>query len=133
MRTRNRTWRPTVEILEGRYTPSASFDAPVALPHLSAGLDQVGIVGPTDRVSPVFALNFDSPSTDTLFALNDFGVNPGDDSSTARASMPWQPDTGVTWGITNGHEVTGTSVPPGLLIPAVTYRTSFGYVVVRQS
>ena len=63
------TVRLSVEVLEDRWTPSASFDAPPALFHLSAALDRVGQIGPPIRVSPVFALNFGSPSTETLPAL----------------------------------------------------------------
>ena len=63
------TVRLSVEVLEDRWTPSASFDAPPALVHLSAALDRVGLNGPPIRVSPVFALNFGSPSTETLPAL----------------------------------------------------------------
>ena len=65
--------RLRVEGLEDRCTPSASFEAPPALVHLSAALEQVGQIGPPIRVAPVFALNFGDASPETLHALNGLG------------------------------------------------------------
>jgi len=51
----------------------------------------VGIVGPPIRVSPVFALNFDSPSADTLFALNGL----------VQAGKPGPPISPIFYGLAN--------------------------------
>jgi hypothetical protein len=60
-----------VESLEGRTVPSGfAFDSPPALSALSGAFEQITISGPPIRVAAVFALNFDTPTADTLHALN---------------------------------------------------------------
>jgi hypothetical protein len=44
----------------------------------------------------------------------------------------WLFDSGMTWGIINGHDLIGTTVPPGLLIPVNTFQRSFGYVIMKE-
>ena len=68
--TRSNQVRLSVEVLEDRCTPSGfSFDAPPALAPLSAVAARLA-TGPPIRESAVFVLNFNTPTTDTLHALN---------------------------------------------------------------
>jgi hypothetical protein len=91
--------RLKVEVLEGRTVPSAVFDGPPAFAGLNVAVSRFAPVDPCRclTVSPAFALNYGTPNTESLPALNGLSVAAPTDPCRCVTMSP------VFYGLANLH------------------------------